>query len=61
MPALDRCRELARQVQSHLNKMPDHTIDIHSLADFQVSLERAASVLAHKSGHFPKESIQDEP
>src|SRR3954452_12211518 len=52
--ALDRCRELARQVRSHLNKMPDHPIDIQSLADFQVSLERAASVLAQKSGHSPK-------
>jgi len=59
--ALDRCRDLARQVQSSLNKMPGHPIDIHSLADFQVSLERAASVLAQKSGHPPKEGIQDEP
>jgi hypothetical protein len=32
--ALDRCRELARQVQSQLSKLPDHTINIQSLADF---------------------------
>jgi hypothetical protein len=38
-----------------------HTVDIQSLADFQVSLERACSVLAQKSGHSPKEGIQDEP
>src|SRR3981081_1067469 len=49
--ALDRCRELARHVRSDLNRMPDPPIDIQSLADFQVSLERAASVLAQKSGH----------
>jgi hypothetical protein len=49
--ALDRCRELARQIQSDLrNKKPDHFVDVLSLADFQVSLERAASVLEQKSG-----------
>src|SRR3981081_4220433 len=59
--ALDRCRDLARQVQSSLNKMPVPPIDIHSWADLQVSLERAASVLAQKSGPPPKKGIQDEP
>jgi hypothetical protein len=59
--ALDRCRELARQVQSQLNKLPCQTVDIQSLADFQVSLERAYSVLAQKSRHSSKEGIQDEP
>jgi hypothetical protein len=58
--ALDRCRALASQVQSSLHKMSDHTIDMHALADFQVSLERAASVLAQKSGHSSKEGTQDE-
>jgi hypothetical protein len=59
--ALDRCRDLASQVQSQLRKLPRHTVDIQSLADFQVSLERACSVLAQKSGHSSKEGIQDEP
>jgi len=47
--ALDRCRELAAQIQSQLKKMPGQSVDIQSLADFQVSLERACSVLAQKS------------
>jgi hypothetical protein len=59
--ALDRCRDLASQVQAQLRKLPRHTVDIQSLADFQVSLERACSVLAQKSGHSSKEGIQDEP
>src|SRR3981081_4830591 len=40
--ALDRCRDLARQVQSSLNKMPGHPIDIKSLSDFQGLLARTA-------------------
>jgi hypothetical protein len=50
--ALDRCRELARQIQADLlTKKNDHFVDVLSLADFQVSLERAASVLLdQKSG-----------
>jgi hypothetical protein len=61
--ALDRCRELASQVRSRLHSMPDHAVDIHPLADFQVSLERAYTVLAQKGGVYPppKESCQDEP
>jgi|tagenome__1003787_1003787.scaffolds.fasta_scaffold18154646_2 hypothetical protein len=47
--ALDRCRELASQIQSQLKKMPAPPVDIQALADFQVSLERACSVLAQKS------------
>jgi hypothetical protein len=59
--ALDRCRELATQVRSHLTKMPGHPVDIQSFADFQVSLERACSVLAQKSRYSSKESSQDQP
>jgi hypothetical protein len=48
--ALDRCRALAHQIRGDLrNKSPEHLVSIWSLADFQVSLERAASVLEQKS------------
>jgi hypothetical protein len=48
--ALNRCRELARQLKTELaRKRIDHFIDVLSLADFQVSLERAAFVLDQKS------------
>ena len=44
--ALDRCRALARRIQADLrHKKPEHFVNVMSLADFQVSLERAASVL----------------
>jgi len=44
--ALNRCRALARQIQSDLvNKKPEQFVNLLSLADFQVSLERAALVL----------------
>jgi hypothetical protein len=44
--ALDRCRALALRIQSELSsKNPDDFIDLLALADFQVSIERAASVL----------------
>jgi hypothetical protein len=50
--ALNRCRELARQLQAELSdKRGDHFIDVMSLADFQVSLERAAFVLEQKVQH----------
>ena len=43
--ALDRCRALARRIQGDLHhKKPEHFVNVMSLADFQVSLERAASV-----------------
>jgi hypothetical protein len=49
--ALDRCRELARQIQADLlTKKSDHFVDVLSLADFQVLLERAASVLEAEKG-----------
>jgi hypothetical protein len=48
--ALDRCRALARRIQADLrHKKPEHFVNVMSLADFQVSLERAASVL--ECGH----------
>jgi len=48
--ALNRCRGLATQIESRLrNKRPVHFVDKLSLADFYVSLERAAAVLGeHK-------------
>ena len=43
--ALDRCRALARRIQADLrHKKPEHFVNVMSLADFQVLLERAASV-----------------
>jgi hypothetical protein len=49
--ALKRCRDLARQIQAGLvNKRSEHLIHAEFLADFQVSLERAVSVLEHKAG-----------
>jgi hypothetical protein len=48
--ALNRCRELASEIQSRLHdRKPGHFGDVFSIADLQVSLERAASVLEHKS------------
>jgi hypothetical protein len=53
--ALDRCRALAQQIRGDLrNKSPEHLVSIWSLADFQVSLERAASVLEQKSRRLPQ-------
>jgi hypothetical protein len=49
--ALKRCRDLARQIQAGLvNKSSKSLIHAEFLADFQVSLERAASLLEHKAG-----------
>jgi hypothetical protein len=46
--ALNRCRALARQIQSDLlKKSPDDFVNLLALADVQVSIERAASVLEH--------------
>jgi hypothetical protein len=48
--ALNRCRELVRQIQSDLaNKSSGQMTRLQTLADLQVSLERAAFVLANKS------------
>ena len=59
--ALDRCRALAHQIRGDLrNKRPEHFVSVWSLADFQVSLERAASVLEQKSRRsLPKRSERD--
>jgi hypothetical protein len=47
--ALNRCRDLAREIKSRLhNQVLGQTADVMSIADLQVSLERAASVLEHK-------------
>ena len=58
--ALDRCRALARRIQADLrHKKPEHFVNVMSLADFQVSLERAASVLECEHRRFeanPSES-----
>jgi hypothetical protein len=44
--ALDRCRMLADRIASDLReKKPEHFVNILSLAEFQASLERAASEL----------------
>jgi hypothetical protein len=43
---LDRCRVLAEQINRDLrDQKPGHFVNIPSLADFQVSLEHAASLL----------------
>jgi glutathione S-transferase len=48
--ALNRCRALARQIESKLrNKRPEHFADKLSLADFCVSVQRAADVLKRKT------------
>jgi glutathione S-transferase len=47
--ALNRCRALARQIESDLrNKRPENFVDKLLLADFCASLERAADVLRQK-------------
>ena len=51
--ALDRCRVLVHQIHDDLHhKKPEHFVNVMSLADFQLSLERAASVLEHESRRF---------
>ena len=48
--ALNRCRRLAAQIESELrNKRHERFVDKLSLADFCVSLERAADVLGQQS------------
>jgi hypothetical protein len=59
--ALDRCRELVSEIKSILLHKKNHQcIDVSSLADFQVSLERAASVLGQKDGRASHETDKDE-
>ena len=42
--ALDRCRELAREICVKLQSKKPGRLDTRALAEFQVALERAASV-----------------
>jgi hypothetical protein len=42
--ALDRCRELAQEVCMKLQAKKPGRLDVRALAEFQVALERAASV-----------------
>jgi hypothetical protein len=56
--ALNRCRALAQRIQSDLrNRKPEHFVDVWALADFQVALERAASVLEQKSRPLRRTSV----
>jgi hypothetical protein len=56
--ALDRCRMLADRIASELReKAPEHFVNILWLAEFQASLECAASVLEQK----PDVRSQGEP
>jgi uncharacterized protein YjaG (DUF416 family) len=59
--ALDRCRALAHRIHGDLrNRKPEHFVSLWSLADFQVSLERAASVLEQKNRRaLPKKNKQE--
>jgi hypothetical protein len=58
--ALDRCRALAHRIQGDLrNKRPEHFANLWSLAEFQASLERAASVLEQKSRRSTAEKKMD--
>jgi hypothetical protein len=44
--ALERCRELALRIRAELSsRSAEDFVDLLALADFQVSIERAASVL----------------
>jgi len=52
--ALNRCRALARQIESKLRNRPERFVDKLLLADFCASVERAADVLKQKrrqAGH----------
>src|SRR3954467_9046004 len=42
--ALDRCRELAQEIGVKLEGKKPGRLDVRALAEFQVALERAASV-----------------
>jgi hypothetical protein len=59
--ALNRCRDLARQLQTELSgKRTEDFLDVMSLADFQVSLERAAFVLERKGRHLLEQDREHE-
>jgi len=42
--ALERCRELAQEICVKLQAKKPNSLDIRALAEFQVAIERAASV-----------------
>jgi hypothetical protein len=46
--ALERCRMLAAQIDAELSRKKPEQLKLRLLAEFQVSLERAASVLKSK-------------
>jgi hypothetical protein len=52
---LDRCRVLADQIDPDLrDQKPGHFVNIPSLADFQISLEHAASLLEENTEVHPQ-------
>ena len=54
--ALERCRALAERIDAELREKKLERLDTAALAEFQVSLERAASVLRQGSIHPPQSS-----
>src|SRR3977135_2289431 len=54
--ALERCRALAERIDAELREKKTEHLDTAALAEFQVSLERAASVLRQGSIHPPQSS-----
>jgi hypothetical protein len=54
--ALERCSALAERIDAELREKKPKRLDIAALAEFQVSLERAASVLRQGSIHPPQSS-----
>jgi hypothetical protein len=58
--ALERCRALTDRINTELGGKPGH-LNIASLAEFQVALERAASVLNEQLGisRMPGSSRED--
>jgi hypothetical protein len=51
--ALEKCRTLAERIDAELREKKLERLDTAALAEFQVSLERAASVLRQGSIHPP--------
>jgi hypothetical protein len=55
--ALNRCRELARQIETQLmTKRTEEIRDVMALADLHASLERAAEVLRLKNAQRGRKS-----
>jgi hypothetical protein len=51
--ALERCSALAERIDAELREKKPERLDIAALAEFQVSLEHAASVFRQGSIHPP--------